>query len=93
MEVGREVNKEADDKRRKAEFTLVPLVILALCIPPLYIGQSERLTEWGREAETDRRRGEGGDADTAARRGRQYDVTRWEMGRGRWEEGGSRAIL
>ena len=34
------------------------------------------------------RRREGGDAETAARRGRQYDVTRWEMGGVGGGEGG-----
>ena len=61
----------------------MPLVILALYIPPLYSVQSERLTEWGREAETDRRRGEGGDADTAAW---EEDNMMWRGGK--WVGGG-----
>lgn len=61
----------------------MPVVILSLCIPPLYVlARHGRLTEWRREKERKReRRSEGGDAEIAARRGRQYDVTQWKTGR------------
>lgn len=43
------------------EASSVPLVILALYIPPLYTVQSERLTEWRRETEWNRQsEGDGG---------------------------------
>lgn len=37
-----------------AEARSVLLVILTLCLPPLYIVQSERLAEWRRETERGR---------------------------------------